>query len=508
MKERSRPRRTQWMLTVLITVTVIATGALLSRFSLVHDLSPGRILSLSTPTRDLLRTIEEPVRVRYLVDGLLQNTSPRSEQIYQLLRQYERVLPRYIRVERIIDPGLSREELERMGLLVDTVNVGTEEDPQLEEIFSGVEVRYLDRRVVVPAIVDAGSVEFNITGAIHSLVQEEPLHVMVVSGGRPERLEDEYGALLDELDQLYRVQAGNAADLSSSSPDVILLLGSSDLDPALATAIETSISRGVSAFLTVDGIDVRVSELTGDAVNNATMEPLLQALGVAVENVLLLDRESHLFPAELTSGEPMVYPPWIRTGQRNIDPDHPLGVRAVPVDFFWPSPIRVFEPESGTNGPLIVSSPDAWLQAAPFSLNPEDPVALARDRDASTGVYAVSAWTEGVLHEDSRAVVVGDSDFLSNLVYYTDSFPNFDFVKRAVYWLSGNNGLATLSPENVAVSRMDRIEDPFYRHLTGRIVEMLNVLILPVLMCTGVLLSVLRRRARMALPRKGQVGDE
>lgn len=508
MNERRRARRTQWMLTTLLVVTVIASGVSLGRFTLQYDLSPGRILSLGSPTRDVLRSIDEPVQIRYLVDGFLQDASPRSEQIYQLLRQYERIVPRYITVDRVVDSDLSRDELERIGLRVDTVNLGTDEDLRLEDVYSGVEIRYLDRRVVIPALVDPGAVEFDVTGAIMSLLREEPLRVTVVSGSRHERLEEEYGALLDELDRLYRVQVGSAADLSSSTPDLIVLLGSRDPDPTLAAAIEASMSRGASALLAVDGIDVRVSELSAAVVDDTTMEPLLRSLGVSVERLLLLDSESHLFPAELTSGEPVVYPPWIRTGQRNIDPEHPLGVRAVRVDFFWPSPIRVFEPETGANGPLIVSSSDAWLQAPPFSLDPTDTAALVRDREASRGIYALSAWSEGVFHDDSRAVVTGDSDFLSNLVFYTESFSNFDFVKRAVYWLSGDSALASMSPGNVTVSRMNRIEDPFYRNLTARVIEIMNVLIIPVLLGVAVLLAVRKRSPNRASPRKGQVGNE
>ncbi|TVQ24181.1 MAG: hypothetical protein EA383_11965 [Spirochaetaceae bacterium] len=498
MNRRKKTAIVQWVFTVLFSVSVLLGVLLLSRVGIQLDLSPGRVFTLGSQTKELITTLDEPLEIRYFVSGFLNAASPRTEQIFQLLRQYERLGGGTVTVERIVDGGLTPEQLEGLGIEVERAVPQAEGGAGPGHLYSGVEIRYLDRRIVIPALIDPGAVEYEVTRAIFSVTRDTPLRVLVVSGSRGERISEEYGAMLDALDRLYELEIVDHRDLESARPDVVLVLGSRDPHPDLADRVQDALERGTGAFLALDGLDVDIQSLTAREIHNESFSGFLRHLGVHVEPLLLLDSRANLFPPEFVSGQLLAYPPWVRTDQRNIDSGHPLGVNAGPVDFFWPSPMRLTEPGRGITEALIVTSTSSWLQGPPFILDPVNRASIERDREISTGIYAVVAWNEGGFHDDSRVVVSADSDFLSNLVLYTDSHANFDFLVRSIDWIAGESGLARLSPAPVPVLRMDRIEEPFARMFTGMLIEALNVWVLPGIMVIVGVVSVRRRRNRQS----------
>ncbi len=498
MNRRTRTAIVQWVITVLFSTSVLLGILLFSRVGMQIDLSPGRVFTLGSQTQELIAALDEPLEIRYFVSGFLNAASPRTEQIFQLLRQYERLGGGIVTAERIVDGGLTPEQLERLGIEVERTVPQADGGAGPGHLYSGVEIRYLDRRIVIPALLDPGAVEYEVTRAIFAVTRDTPLRVLVVSGSRGERLTEEYGAMLSALDRLYELQIADHRGLESATHDVILVLGSRDPHPDLAGLVQNALERGAGAFLALDGLDVDIQNLTAREVDNESFGGFLRHLGVQIEPLMLLDERANLFPPEFVSGQPLLYPPWVRTDQRNIDSAHPLGVNAGPVDFFWPSPLRLTEPGRGTTEALIVSSTTSWLQGPPFILDPMSRASIERDRDISTGIYALVAWNEGGFHDDSRVVVSADSDFLSNLVLYTDSQANFDFLVRGIDWISGEPGLARLSPTPVPVLRMDRIEEPFARMFTGMLIEALNVWVLPGIMVIAGVVSVRRRRNRQS----------
>ena len=508
MNIRKQTRRTQWAITLFLAVSVSIGGNLVSRLPLQLDLSPGRILTLGSASHTIISSLDDPLEIRFFVSDLLMESGPQPDRIYQLLRQYEAAGRGRVRVERISDGRIAPTALERMGIQVDTVDLGDETGSRLHRVYSGVEIRYLDRRAVVPVLIDPGAVEFEISTAIASIIRDLPLSVLAVSGSREERVEEEYDVLFQHLRRHFDLRIGNADDLTGATPDVILLLGIKDPEPVLADLIHGAMQRGSGAFLALDGVDVRVDSLSARPVSAEPFRVLLDELGVRVEPVVLMDSRAHLFPSDLISGRVVVYPPWVQTDSRNIDPDHALGNRAGSVDFFWPGILRLRSPERGETEPLIVSSSRSWLQASPFVLDPLNTAALERDRIESTGIHVLAAQSSGVHHPESRAVITADSDFLSNLIFYTDSFSNLDFVTRAIHWISGYDELARLSPARIGVPRMDRIEDPFARFITGRIIEIMNTLVIPGIVIGVMFWTWYRRKKRERPGMAGQVSNE
>ena len=60
-------------------------------------------------------------------------------------------------------------------------------------------------------------------------------------------------------------------------------------------------------------------------------------------------------------------------------------------------------------------------------------------------------------------VVIGDDDFLTDLMQFSDSLPNVFFVENAVLWLSGNADLLSIKTRAGTEGKLDRIQDPVLR---------------------------------------------
>jgi ABC-type uncharacterized transport system involved in gliding motility auxiliary subunit len=89
-------------------------------------------------------------------------------------------------------------------------------------------------------------------------------------------------------------------------------------------------------------------------------------------------------------------------------------------------------------------------------------------------------------------IVIGDDDFLTDLMQFSDSLSNVLFVENAVLWLSGNADLLSIKTRTGAVGRLDRIQDQPLRSRLALAAELINVVAIPL----GVMLFGLLRRKR------------
>jgi hypothetical protein len=63
----------------------------------------------------------------------------------------------------------------------------------------------------------------------------------------------------------------------------------------------------------------------------------------------------------------------------------------------------------------------------------------------------------------TRVVVVGDEDFASELMQFSDSLYNVLFLENAILWLTGNEDLLSIKARAPEAGRLDRVADPVLR---------------------------------------------
>lgn len=503
---RSRPRilarRREWLVSGLVLVICVVFVVNAGVLGTSVDLTPERRFSLSNASTELLRSLDEPVEIRFFVSEDLRELSDEPARMEQLLRRYDEIGGSMVDLEVIDASDDGAERAESAGLRAEEIQDVDEEAVAPQSVYSGISVHHLDRERVVPFVFGHEQIEYQVSGAIWDVVRTAPPRVAVMLGTQGEEFREDYNQLATELDDRFDITVleHGRTDIPADI-DALLLLGSRDLTGEQSQAVTAFLEGGGSAMLAVDGIRMDLQTLEAEPVSGESADAasdMLSQVGMVVEPYALLDTRSN--PLQVSGGVSSAggYPPWVSTDSRNADPDHVVTRFTSGVDFFWPSPLRMVDPDGGSNGPLVVSSPEAWIIGEPSDLRPDNRRGLTRNREETLGTYPIAAWSENAPAEGTRTVVVGDSDFASNLVFYSESFQNFMFIERSLLWLMKHDDIAGLHARSRAPDSLDRIEAEFPRLITGRIVEVVNTVAIPF----GVLLvgffHLRRRRKRDA----------
>jgi ABC-type uncharacterized transport system involved in gliding motility auxiliary subunit len=81
--------------------------------------------------------------------------------------------------------------------------------------------------------------------------------------------------------------------------------------------------------------------------------------------------------------------------------------------------------------------------------------------------------------KDSRIIVVGDTDFASDLLQFTEANYNLDFLSNAVQWLGNSEDLLTIKTRTARDTRLNKIQDPARRVRSALTTELVNVVLIP-----------------------------
>jgi ABC-type uncharacterized transport system involved in gliding motility auxiliary subunit len=101
--------------------------------------------------------------------------------------------------------------------------------------------------------------------------------------------------------------------------------------------------------------------------------------------------------------------------------------------------------------------------------------------------------------------VVGDDDFASDLMMFSDSLYNVFFIQNAVLWLAGQEDLLSIKTRAPGEGRLDRIADPALKSRIMLAAEAVNVGLVPALVILLGVLRLLGRRERERRPaRRGR----
>jgi len=152
-------------------------------------------------------------------------------------------------------------------------------------------------------------------------------------------------------------------------------------------------------------------------------------------------------------------------------------------------------------------------------INPGQAMMFGQNRDDTEGSYVVGAALRGEFEsyfagrevptregverdwsnpttsvDQARVVVVGDSDFPSNLIQFTESGYNLDFAVNALTWLSNEEDLLQIRTRTTRDMRLTAIEDPAVKRNVARVAEIVNIYVMPLLVIGYGVVRFMRRR--------------
>ncbi|TVQ37182.1 MAG: ABC transporter [Spirochaetaceae bacterium] len=494
-------RKQQETITLLMTLLVLILVGLNSVYFFVRlDLTEQRAYTLADVSRRLAREMPESARITYFLSDRLRARAVETEQIADLLYEYAAQSRANIEVD-VVDPaaaGLSA-EVESLGVAPQQIQVIEQDQRSLATVYSGIVIEYLDRYHTLPVVIDPRIFEYELTSALRNLVHDRTPQLGFVLGRRDEELAREYQLTASRLSRRFGLRTLAAGEPVPPDIDAVFVIGGRDLSDADLSVIRDFIARGGRALFAVDGviIDLETPNLAAVAAPRRPIDELLLQYGVRIRRKIVLDEFHRSIPVARPSGTMTVqslepYPPWVSV--RNYNDTHPVSARFTGLDLYWPSPLDL--DAEGEFEVLLESSASAWLMGEPFVTSPLQPAALQRDAAQTRGRYVLAAAVGGTQEAPARVVVVGDSDFLSNLLQYTGSGHNVDFAENLAAWLTLDDELLSLRTRAARDLRLSRIEDPVARRRVAGFAQLVNVYLIPLSVVLFGVARHLRRRSR------------
>jgi ABC-2 type transport system permease protein len=525
----SRGKLRELLLLGLLTACLAFVLADSARFFVRLDLTSRRAYSLSPVTRAQFARIPERVRITYYLSDALRSLSPEPGRVVDLLQEYAAGSRGKVSVA-VRDPlkDGSLDTARRLGVMPQQVQVVQANEQRTLDVFSGITLEYLNRYTTFPAVFSDEGLEYSLSFAIRKLLAGRRLVVGVLVGRPGRSYERDYESLRTGLDRDFWLREFMPGDRVPPEVDALLVLGGLRFTAAELRPIQRYLLEGGKVLFAVKGLEVHTRRtLEAEAAGPSALLDLLASYGVRVRREMVLDTEArdYRLPQVVSGGIAWEslghYPPWVSIRSPGVSHTHPITAGFTGLDLLWPSPLELTAVPGLHAEVLAQSSPSSWIMKEPFVLDPyrvpqSGGEAIGRHvlavalSGAFPGGYAASGGQAGQSGAaqaagapparglPTRAVVVGDEDFATELMQFSDSLHNVLFIENAMLWLTGNEDLLSIKARAPEAGRLDRIADPQLRRRLMLAVELANVAGIPLLVVLFAALRLARRRREEA----------
>lgn len=476
--------------------TLIGLLLLLDRCYIRLDVSRGRIHTLSSYSRSVIRQTELPVRITWFRSSLLSDISPAIRLMEDRLNSYAAVDPSRITVE-IIDPvkaGLDA-DIRARGIIPRQLPFGEGDRQSLFDIWCGLLIEYGERSEIIPFIIEPEKIEYELTSRLLLLSVPETLkpRVYLVYGGEVPFM-DLYPYVIPWLDYAGFVVDYLLPGEYPENPDQpLVIIGTETITAETAHAFEMYLDAGGKALIFASGTIVATAgNWAAQAKTADQVLELLERRGLTIEPALVLDSFNYRLsmPALDNSRTEFInYPFWPIPPKAAIDIGHPIFSGYAGLQFFWPSSITITETRTDSPVSVIVATgPAAAVHYEPFDTNPFGNLSASLAGAALRGQFNLAVQTDSL-------ILVSDELLLSRMIDYTGTDYNLDFLVGCVEWLSGREDLLVLKDRILPVSSLRPDLDEQGLHRLSLQLATVGTLLLPVLLCGfGIRFMFLRRK--------------
>jgi ABC-2 type transport system permease protein len=512
---------------IAFILALMVSGRLWFRF----DLTKNKAYTISKVSRNLHKEISDPVNITYYLSNKLRTVTPAPGEIEDTLREYAAYSRGKIRLT-VRDPlkaGLSK--VDELGLQPMQVRTVEEDNASLITVYSGIIIEYLDKMDIMPWVISTDTLEYDLTSRIRSLVNDSERQLGVIVGDSFRQWREDFGYLEATLAEAgYKARLISAGDeILENLPALFVLGGVEDMDDWALYRIDRYIQQGGKVLFAVKGvfIDTAYGSIEARIYKNQTLLEMIASYGVIIRPELALDRTaltiqySTRLPSGATQYRITRYPLWIGVLSDNGNGKHSVSSGFTGLDLYWASPLELAPPPAVKADFLFTSTPQAWSMKDNFYTSPEIPYMLEMEANETRGVKILGAALSGTFPSffrgsakparegseeelpdmpentrESRIIVVGDVDFATNMINATQARKNLDFLLRAADWLASDDDIIGIRSRQPQIGRFDKITDAKRRAAVMKIIQIVNVGLIPLLVIIAGLTVASRRKTR------------
>jgi ABC-2 type transport system permease protein len=506
-------KRAELILFILGLVIIILAGLNSSRYFTRLDLTANKAFSISPVSKKLFREIPEQVYLTYYISSKLRKLYPFPGQIEDLLLEYAAYSRGKIRVE-VIDPVQDAEiqRAQSLGVVPQQIEVVERDQRSQAQVYTGIVIQYLDRHQTLPVAVRIESLEYELTSRIRKVVSGAERVVGILFGDQGRNLQQEYVNLQRTLSDDFRIEEVPAGQDVPADVDVLLVIGNQDLKEFDLFPVDQYLMKGGRALFAVEGVKVDLMRglFATKMGPNPTLD-MLESYGVKVKQELVLDKYCQNFrlPTQVL-GQVMwqimeKYPYWITVAGQDVARDNPITARFNGLDLYWASPLEPVAKGGTEEQVLATTTPEGWTaNQEPFDTYPRGGPLLMAQPHENKGRYPLVVSLRGEIAsyfkgksiptregekrdwknivestKDSRIIVVGDADFLSDLLQFTEAGYNMDFLANTAQWLGNSEDLLSIKTRTARDTRLNKIQDPAQRLRAVLSTELITLVLVP-----------------------------
>ena len=420
------------------------------------DLTPGKVYTLSPPTAELLRGLDDLVTLKlFRSTDLPPELTPVSRDVDDLLADLDATGGANVNLIRV-DPDDDPDAEQEAGLLgVNPVQYQIRDDNavSVQERYFGLAVQYAGESEIIPIIRGTTDLEYRLASMIRSLTTPERPNVAILTGhgelGLRSGLQFANGRLSLEYD-VSEFSIDSATTAVPDSLDVLVIAGGRmPLEPAEGEILSRFVDEGGSLFLLKSGVTADMQSRFAGPMFDPVLDSLLQVRGLGIVPSIAYDlglNEQVQVPSNLGLAMIMPYPFWTlaqpASGHVIVD-----GVANVPIRYG--SPLQIEVEDSTRVTPLLVTSDFGGRLATPLSIDPnQDWEALVSPEDVTVETLAV-AYTQ----PDGGRIVIASSPSLiedATLQGSSGGLAGMVFFQNSIDWLAQDEALISIRSKDRA----------------------------------------------------------
>jgi len=451
---------------ILLIVAVLAVLNFLSdMFFFRLDFTADQRYTLSNATKDILRSLDEPVTVTaYFTEDLPPDYLASRQDFKDLLTEYANVSRGKVLYE-FLDPGKDQameQKAVSQGIYPMQMNMREKDEVVLKKIYMGAIVQMGDKSEPIPAIQPGAAMEYDLSTAIKKLsVKSKPVIGLLQGHGEPGP-----GAMvqaMQAMDVLYTVEPVdlNRPDVHLKKYKTLAIIAPKDtIPPQNLALLDNYLANGGNLFIAMDRVKGDFTTVQGTAIETG-LEKWLADKGLVVENNFVVDancgsvsvRQGN-FPIPVQV--PFPYLPKIQTFA-----DHPITAGLEQVMMQFASSITYTGDTANMYEPIAFSSDKSGTVAAPmyFEVNKR-----WGDKDFPLSKITVGAVLRGHLAGDavSSIVLISDGQFpVNGEGQRPQQLPadNINLMVNSIDWLSDDTGLIELRTKGVTSRPLDPVDE-------------------------------------------------